>query len=160
MNRSAGFAYLFLLFTIALLAISLLAAGTLQRYARIRSDEAELLRVGSEFRRALQSYRHHTAQRTFPASLDELLDDKRSRPTKRHLRKIYFDPITRTRDWGFVKEEGRIVGIHSLSDRQPMKVAGFVPENHMFEGSGHYSDWVFLAAPMPVEALGTDSSRL
>lgn len=141
--RPAGFAYLFLLFVIAITAISVLAVGSLQYHARIRAEEKELLRVGNEFRRALQSYRSHSTEGTLPTSLDQLLEDRRQNILRRHLRKIHVDPVTRTHEWGVVREGGRIVGIHSLSDRQPMKIGGFSDENRSFEGAERYSEWIF-----------------
>jgi len=145
MRRHSGFAYLFLLFFVALLAITALAMGTVQYYEKTRSDEAELLRIGAEFRAALASYHNGIEPHEFPASLDQLLTDQRSPSTRRHLRKIYFDPITRTQEWGLVIENGRIVGIHSLSEREPLKISGFDPDDAGFEGAKHYSDWVFRA---------------
>lgn len=145
MRRQSGFAYLFLLFVLALLVISSLAIGSLQHYARIRSDEAELLRIGAEFRRALSSYRDAATPHVFPKSMDELLLDQRSGTNKRHLRKVYVDPITSRGEWGLVMEHGRIVGIHSLSERVPMKISGFGRENSEFEGVERYSEWVFRA---------------
>lgn len=157
--RPAGFAYLFLLFVIAITAVSVLAVGSLQYHARIRSEERELLRVGSEFRRALQSYRSHTAERALPTSLEQLLEDRRQNILRRHLRQIHVDPITRTTEWGLVRENGRIIGVHSLSDRQPMKIGGFFEENRSFEGAERYSDWVFgvqQSAPVAPEAPQTE----
>jgi hypothetical protein len=145
MRRHSGFAYLFLLFFVALLAITALAMGSVQYYEKTRSDEAELLRIGGEFRAALATYRDSTEPHEYPASLDQLLTDQRSQSTRRHLRKIYFDPITRTQEWGLVIENGRIVGIHSLSEREPLKISGFEPDDADFEGAKHYSDWVFRA---------------
>ena len=145
--RQTGFAYLFLLFTLAMLAITALAMGSLQHYARVRSNEAELLGIGAEFRRALASYRDAHASHAYPASIDDLLLDRRSGVVRRHLRKRYFDPFTDSQEWGLVMENGRIVGVHSLSQRTPLKIAGFDPENAAFEGAEHYADWVFRASP-------------
>jgi len=144
--RQSGFAYLFLLFFIALMAVSALALGTVAHYARIRSDEAELLRIGGEFRRALAGYRDAANPRVYPTSLDDLLLDRRSGIQRRHLRKVYVDPITRQREWGLVTEAGRIVGVHSLSARKPLKVSGFDPLDGDFELAEHYSEWVFQPA--------------
>lgn len=143
MARELGFAYLFLLFLLALLAISALAVGSLQHYARVRSNEAELLRIGAEFRRGLASYHDAAMPSVYPRTLEDLLLDQRAGSDERHLRKIYVDPVTGRREWGLVIEQGRIVGIHSLSERSPMKVAGFDPESAAFEGAERYSDWVF-----------------
>lgn len=152
MGRQSGFAYLFMLFVIALLTISILAISTLGYYTGVRSDEAELLRIGAEFRRAIVSYRDAAAPRVYPVSLDELLSDRRNGIEKRHLRKIYIDPVTRSREWGVVIVAGRVVGVHSLSSRVPMKTSGFDPADRAFEGAQHYSDWVFQPAGAAVEA--------
>lgn len=147
MRKQLGFAYLFLIFLIALLAISAAAIATLGYMEKQRSDEAELLRIGHEFRAALASYRDGAGNQEFPASLDELLEDKRTFPPRRHLRKVYFDPVTRTREWGLEVEAGRIVGIQSLSERGPLKVAGFDAADAGFENAEHYSAWIFRPAP-------------
>jgi hypothetical protein len=154
MRRQSGFAYLFLLFFVALLAITALAMGTVQYYEKTRSDEVELLRIGAEFRAALTTYHNGTEPHEYPASLDQLLSDQRSHVTRRHLRKIYFDPITRSQEWGLVTENGRIVGIHSLSEREPMKISGFEPDDADFEGAKHYSDWVFRADRSAIVTAG------
>nr|WP_199038778.1 type II secretion system protein [Dyella sp. ASV24] len=143
MARQAGFAYLTLLYAVALLSVSMLAVGTLGYFARIRAEENQLLQMGGEFRRALIRYRDAAEPRMYPTSLDELLLDRRSGVARRHLRKIYVDPITRTREWGLVTEGGRIVGVRSNSDRKPLKETGFDTENAGFENAAHYSDWVF-----------------
>jgi hypothetical protein len=156
MNSQRGFAYLLLLFMVALLAISLLAVGSLEHYARVRSDEAELLRIGAQFRRAIASYRNAVEPRTYPPALDDLLLDRRNGMLRRHLRKIYVDPMTRSRDWVLVREAGGIVGVHSRSGRRPMKVAGFDPQDAALEGAERYSDWVF--SPVSLLPAGAASS--
>lgn len=143
MQRPRGFAYLFLLFVLFLLSLSALAVASLQHYARLRSDEAELLRIGAEYRHALAGYRDAHPSHAYPASLDELLLDQRLGTDRRHLRKVYIDPVTRSREWGLVREQERIVGIHSLSGRRPLKVAGFDPVDSGFEGAERYAEWVF-----------------
>ena len=45
-----------------------LAVASLQHYARIRSDEAELLRIGAEYRGALAAYRDAHPSRAYPAA--------------------------------------------------------------------------------------------
>lgn len=158
MRRQRGFAYLLLLFMVALLAISLLAVGSLEHYARVRSDEAELLHIGAQFRRAIASYRNAVEPRTYPPTLDDLLQDRRNGVLRRHLRKIYVDPMTRNREWGLVREGAGIVGVHSLSERKPMKVAGFDPQDAALEGAERYSDWVF--SPVSVLPSGAASTAL
>lgn len=144
-----GFAYLFLLFVVFLLSVSALALGIAEHSAKVRADEAELLRLGAEFRRALVRYHRAAVPNVYPASLDDLLEDSRSGVVERHLRRIAIDPMTRTRDWGLVLEQGRIVGVHSLSERTPMKVAGFAEDEAEFENAQRYADWVFRVGIAP-----------
>jgi type II secretory pathway pseudopilin PulG len=163
MARCNGFAYLTLLYAVALLSVSMLAVGTLGYFARIRAEENQLLQIGGEFRRAIMRYRDAAEPRVYPTSLDELLLDRRSGVARRHLRKIYVDPITRTREWGVVTEGGRIVGVRSNSDRKPLKETGFDEENVGFENAAHYSDWVFgpvlLADPKNAQRPGAPPDR-
>jgi len=160
MNRQLGFTYLLLLFMVALLAISLLAIGTLEHYAHVRSDETELLRIGAQFRHAIASYHNAVEPRTYPVSLDDLLLDRRNGVLRRHLRKVYVDPMTRSRDWGLVRAEGGIVGVHSMSDRRPMKVAGFDPPDAALEGAERYSDWVFSPLNTTPAHAGSTSPQM
>lgn len=68
-----------------------------------RDKEAELLYVGEQFRQAIMSY-YNTGTKQYPETLENLLEDKRLPAIKRHLRKIYKDPITNTADWAIVEE--------------------------------------------------------
>lgn len=160
MPRQSGFAYLFLLFVLALLAVSALAMGSVEYYARVRLNEAELLRIGAEFRHALRAYHQAMPDHAYPQTLEELLLDQRTGRDQRHLRKLYADPITGQREWGLVIEQGRIVGVHSLSEREPMKLSGFAPEDVGFEGAERYADWVFSADLAPAGEVLPNASKL
>lgn len=163
MNRGqGGFAYLYLLFAVAILSVVLLAEASVRHYQVRRQQEAELIRIGREFRNALISYRASGDSREFPVSPDDLLLDRRLGKNHRHLRRIYIDPMTRTTEWGLIRENGRIVGIHSLSSGEPIKVAGFDPEEAHFEGARRYSEWRFIVGPQgPGPADGVrDPGRL
>ena len=51
-------------------------------------------------------------------------------------------------DWELVRlPDGAIVGVHSRSDAQPMKVANFAPRDESFADAASYRDWVFAYAP-------------
>ena len=143
--RAGGYAYLYLLFAIALLAIAMTGVASLDMLTRRQSDERELLRIGHEFRSALISYRQSHPSRQFPLKIEDLLEDRRGGSLKRHLRKLYVDPVTRRSDWGVIRQAGYIIGVHSLSENAPMKVANFEPEDIDFEGKESYSEWLFLA---------------
>jgi hypothetical protein len=42
-----------------------------------------------------------------------------------------------------VLQQGRIVGIHSLSEQRPIKQANFLDDDRGFNGKSRYADWVF-----------------
>ena len=98
-----GFVYLWALFAVALAGIVMAGTGQVWQVKAQREKEAQLLYVGEEFRKAIMSY-YNTGTRQFPESLEDLLQDKRSPNIKRHLRKIYLDPVTNTAEWGLIEE--------------------------------------------------------
>lgn len=157
-RRQGGFAYLYLLFAVAIVSVALLAEASLRHYEVRRQEEAELIRIGREFRSALISYRASGNIRELPASLEDLLLDRRLGEDRRHLRRIYHDPMTRSPEWGLVREGGRIVGVHSLSPREPLKVAGFDPEEAHFEGVSRYNEWQFIAGQHEPAVIGQGQS--
>lgn len=146
-TRQAGFAYLYLLFALAIVSVALLGNASVRHYEARRQAEAELLRIGREFQGALASYRSSGDGRELPLFLEDLLADERGGVVRRHLRRIYPDPITRTYDWGLVRLGGRIAGVYSLSTATPIKVAGFDPGEEHFEEARHYHDWRFTVLP-------------
>jgi len=107
--------------------------------------EKELLFIGGQFRKAINSYYESSPSgaKIYPASLEDLLLDRRYPNIKRHLRKLYLDPVTGTPEWGLVKQQGRIVGIYSLSTSEPIKVAGFGADDQSFKGAASYRNWIF-----------------
>lgn len=155
-NRTgqAGFAYIWLLFVVALLGVGAALSASLYSLDVRRDKEAELIRIGHEYRDALRSYYDTSpGPKKFPPSLDDLLRDPRFPGVKRHLRRIYPDPITNKSDWGVVRVGAEIVGIHSLSDAQPLKIANFDPDDQEFAGKTKYSEWVFVVrSPLTGEA--------
>ena len=150
LRGGCGFTYIGLLIFLALL--SLAAAATLQlgSVAQQRSDEAELLFIGSQFTAALSSYYAATpvGQNRFPQKLEDLLRDPRYPGVRRHLRRIYVDPMTGTSEWGLIgAPEGGFMGASSLSSRGPLKVAGFNAAHADFADKTKYSEWQFIALP-------------
>ncbi|QOJ21014.1 MAG: hypothetical protein HRU77_10100 [Gammaproteobacteria bacterium] len=98
-----GFVYLWALFAVALAGIVMAGVGQVWQVKAQREKEAQLLYVGEEFRKAIMSY-YNTGTKQFPETLEELLQDKRLPNIKRHLRKIYQDPVTNTAEWGLIEE--------------------------------------------------------
>jgi len=146
-GRSAGFAYLTVLFIVAIMSGGLAVVGQVWHTAALREKEAELLHVGNEYRRAIERY-YLAGPRQYPRSLIDLIKDPRQPGTVRHLRRLYADPITGSEEWGLVKaDDGGIAGVYSLSDGAPLKVASFAVRDATFEGKSKYSEWQFAYAP-------------
>jgi type II secretory pathway pseudopilin PulG len=159
----AGYTYVGLLLLLAIMslaaALTLNAASLLQQ----RSNEEELLFIGHQFAEAFRSYFESSpaGNRQFPARLEDLLKDPRYPGTKRHLRRIYPDPMT-GRTWALVVAPGGgIMGVHSVSERAPIKVANFEPPFEGLAAKKRYSDWIFgfyppivSPPPGPVAPIG------
>ena len=144
-----GFTYVGLLIFIAITGIGLSVAGMSWQYQVRAEKEKQLLFVGAEFRNAINSYYSSTTDtvKVYPASLDDLLLDKRMPNIKRHLRKIYLDPMTGKADWGIVSQQGRILGIYSLSKLVPYKQKGFNVVDAKLAGAKSYREWIFTGIP-------------
>ncbi|MEW6679344.1 MAG: type II secretion system protein [Pseudomonadota bacterium] len=150
-SHQSGFTLLAVLFLVAALGIGLAALGTLWDTASRREKETQLLFVGDQYRRAIAAYYQASpgGQKRYPPTLQDLVKDNRFPQTKRHLRRLYPDPLTGKPDWGLVMKEGGIAGIHSLSPQEPLKKAHFTQPNQAFEGAKSYTDWQFIAQPDP-----------
>lgn len=141
-----GFTYIGLLIVVALIGMGLAVAGQVSHTSLQREKERELLFVGNEFKKAITQYHDSTpgAEKRFPKSLDDLLLDRRFPVVRRHLRRIYADPMTGKPEWGYVKGPGdTIMGIYSLSVQAPYKAANFPGEYMHFEKAKSYADWRF-----------------
>lgn len=143
-----GFTYIGVLVFVALVGVALAGVGQLWSTNAKRDKEAQLLFVGDEFRRAIGSYYEGSpGVHQFPQALEDLLEDRRLPVVRRHLRKIYVDPMTGGTEWGLVKNGNAILGVHSLSQDKPLKTANFRAEDAPFEGSRAYADWTFAYRP-------------
>ncbi len=147
-RTQVGFSFLGLLFLLAGLGVALAALGTVWSTAAQREKELDLLFIGDQYRRAIESFWKIPlpagTPRRLPKDFGELLEDSRFPNTVRHLRRVWRDPMTGETEWGLVKEpDGGISGIHSLSTRQPFKSGNFPPEYEQFREAGSYRDWVF-----------------
>lgn len=144
-----GFTYIGLLLVVAIMGVTLAAAGELWSTASKREKEAQLLFAGDEFRRAIGSYYESSpGVKQFPQQLEDLLEDRRFPMVRRHLRKVYVDPITNATSWGLVKQGDRILGVHSVSTDKPLKIANFKREDEGFSDSRTYADWRFVYQPV------------
>ena len=163
---SRGFTYLGLLILLAVMgmvAAAGLKMGTLLQRA---AAEEELLEIGAQFSEALRSYAAATPQGKpqQPPSLQELLKDPRFPNPRRHLRKIFVDPVTGKAEWGIVYlgDKVGVIGVHSLSTAKPLKVANFDIRFQNMENRKLISDWKFgMAGGQGVQpALVTPSNSM
>jgi type II secretory pathway pseudopilin PulG len=145
-----GFTLAGALILIAVLGAGMAAYGEMASHAAQRDKEQELLFAGNQFRQAIGAYYEGTpgAVKRFPQKLEELLQDQRYPTPRRHLRRIYADPMTGKREWGLVQApQGGIMGVYSLSEAQPVKSGAFAARDSALEGAQRYSDWRFFYLP-------------
>ena len=152
-HSEAGFTYLGILIAMALFGVALAATGDVWRTAAQREREPELLFVGNQFRSAFMNYYAFTpaGKPRFPRTLDELVEDTRFPVARRHLRRVYADPMTGKPDWVLLDAPGGgIAGVHSRSEAKPLKTGNFAAQDAKFEGAERYSEWRFVFAPRDV----------
>lgn len=170
-KRAGGFTYLgllVLLFILGMVAAAGLKAGSLMQRA---AAEQELLEIGAQFSEALRSYAAATpkGQPQQPPTLADLLKDPRFPNPRRHLRKIFVDPITGRAEWGviYLADDKGVTGVHSLSDQRPLKLANFDARFMGLENKEKLSDWHFMMAggegatpppPVPPKSGGAPES--
>jgi len=156
-RRQDGFTYVGLIVLVTI--IGLVGAATLKADALLRraAAEEELLEIGAAFSAALTSYAEATprGQPQQPPSLEELLKDPRVPGIRRHLRKVFVDPITGKAEWGIVwlnKGSGidgaggsGVLAVYSLSQAKPLKQSGFDARFQGLDGKEHLADWKFAA---------------
>jgi type II secretory pathway pseudopilin PulG len=144
-----GFAYVMLLAAVAIIGVAAASALALGASMGRREAEEQLLAIGTEFQRALETYAAATpvGQDRRPMSLDDLLRDPRYPGVRRHLREIYVDPLTGRAEWGVLRDvDGRIRGVHSIAPGHPIKQMGFELWQAHFERATSYAGWIFGAS--------------
>jgi type II secretory pathway pseudopilin PulG len=150
MKLQRGFSYLIALFVVAMIAVFSLRAieDTLTRERR--AQEEELLYVGMAYRTAIKKYYEGTPGfvKRYPSELSTLTLDSRGTRLSRPLRKVFRDPIENSGDWGILRAaDGGVMGVYSLSDKEPMKKSNFPPELEGFSGAQSYRSWRFTYVP-------------
>jgi type II secretory pathway pseudopilin PulG len=144
-----GFTFMGLLMVVAISGIALAGVGIVWRQDAQREREKELLFIGDQYRKAILSYYESKpptgASSQYPKKLEDLLLDKRFPEVKRHLRKLYLNPLKRDKAWRLVFQQGAIVGVYYDSAEEPIKKSGFLSPYESFNGTVKYSDWKFVA---------------
>ena len=156
----AGFSYVGLLIVIVIFGLGSVGAGRILASSERAEREAELLFVGHQFRDAIASYYLSGPKaRQYPATLEDLLQDPRTPTPRRHLRKIFVDPITGKAKWELIMApEGGVMGVHSLSEREPMKHSNFDLEDADFAAAIEQAHGVARPASGPSPLQPTSSS--
>ncbi len=156
--RSGGFTYIGLIVLLAILGLVAAAgmkSGALMQRA---AAEEELLEIGAAFSEALRSYAAATpqGQPPQPPNLQALLKDPRFPGVRRHLRRIFVDPVTGKAEWGMVTigDKTLVTGVYSLSAARPLKVGNFDARFVNFDNKERLSDWKFTATGQGITVLG------
>lgn len=143
-----GFALIVVLLMVV--AVSLAATAAVQRpqTAMQREREAQLRFAGDQYRRALASYYGAVPQaKQYPLRLEDLLEDRRFPVPRRHLRRLYPDPMTGRADWELLLQDGRIVGLHSRSRAPTLR------QTDVATAPQTYAEWRFVAAAIATGKL-------
>ena len=147
-HRQRGFTYLGLIILVAILGLVGAAGLKMGSLLQRQAAEQELLDIGAQFSDALYSYAAATppGQPQQPPNLAALLRDPRFPQVRRHLRKLYADPITGRAEWGLLYQPGGngIIGVHSLSPAAALKVGNFEARFAGFDGKARLSEWHFM----------------
>lgn len=150
-GAQSGYTYLLLLFVVAGLGFFAARSAVVWQQLAQREREADLLAIGVEYARGLASYRRASPDGSLPASLEELVEDRRSMVIQRHIRRVYRDPFSGEPVWGLEKSGDRITGIHSLASGVPLREHELPDElGGIGAGVTSYAEWVFR----PVDAAG------
>jgi prepilin-type N-terminal cleavage/methylation domain-containing protein len=143
-----GFTLVWLLAAVALLGVALAKIGPMWSQQMQREREAELLRIGALYARAIQSYRAASpgSAKATPQNLQALLADGRFVGTVRHLRKLYPDPLAVDQAWGLLRNpDGTLRGVYSTSELPPFRTEALqLPGLQPLAAARRYADWQFI----------------
>ena len=141
-----GFSYLFALFAIVLVGLSMMGANAQWKTMMQREREVELLFRGDQYRRAIKAYAE--AAKQYPVRVEDLLKDPRT--SKRHLRALYPDPMTGEAFAPVLCGNGRVKGVASSSESATLKRDNFPPAYAQFTSATTYRQWIFQYDPSQV----------
>jgi len=123
-KRQMGYTYLGLLALLVVFGMTALKVAEVGELRARRRAESELIFVGAEFRRAFLSYSVLHSQGdgapVCPPSLDDLVQDDTLQGVRRHLRRLYSDPMAADMRWGEITNaQGRICAVYSRATGVP-----------------------------------------
>lgn len=147
MNGDNGFSYPAALLMVVVVSISLMTAQKQWSTIMKKERENQLLFRAGQISKAIESYYNSSSSGSsqYPKKLKHLLKDNRYRSVKRHLRKVYKDPMTIKGNWEIIYDgKGGIKGVFSQSTEEPIKKGGFSEKHKLFKNKKKYSDWKFI----------------
>jgi type II secretory pathway pseudopilin PulG len=157
--HTKGFTFLGLLVVIAILGIAMAGVGIVWHQTSQQQNEQQLLYIGETYAKAIGSYYQSNNQNQYPKTLKELIEDKRFGETKRHIRKLYADPMPAHKEWGLVLQNQTIIGVYSQSLKTPIKKSGFSLVQKNFAEAKTYQDWQFVYAPSANKSKKINSKK-
>ncbi|HEX5632646.1 MAG TPA: hypothetical protein VFX50_05435, partial [Gemmatimonadales bacterium] len=156
-HPQSGVTYLVLLLAVAITSAVTAATATAWSHMQRREREAQLLWAGDQIRLAIAAYSSVGGDGDrYPRTLEDLVLDPRSLAPRRHLRRVFHDPMTNSSDWDLLRDPaGRIVGVRSRSDAVPIKRGNFPEPYARFAKAKTYADWRFTVLLEPgVDEIG------
>ena len=117
----SGFTYLWILFAIAMLGVSLTVSSQLWVSSAQRQKIEQMNWIAEQFTQAIGSYYESSpgSVKLYPQTPEMLLQDERFITTKRHLRKIYVSPFSGLPNWDWIRgADGGLRGVrvHGAGD--------------------------------------------
>jgi len=136
------------LIVLALAALGAVQTGQRLIDARQRANEEELLFVGEQYREAIQSYWRASPRgvHSWPVQFDDLIEDRRFPETRRHIRKLFADPMSPQTPWGVVRQGNALIGVYSKASGMPFRQTGFSSLQKGFEDAQTYDAWRFVVS--------------
>ncbi|MFN0184510.1 MAG: type II secretion system protein [Aquabacterium sp.] len=113
-----GYTYLWLLIVVAVSAAGMSVLLQSWQDNAWRERERESMARARQIADAIGRYRRATGNGAGPRDLEDLLEDRRTSPSVRHLRRPWVDPLTGRNDWVLLRDsEGGLLAVASRSDR-------------------------------------------
>ena len=143
--RSAEMGFTYPAALILIVAVALAAQATsIPTSGQLRSErEAELLFRGQAYIAAIESYASAEGTGELPGRLQDLLADPRQEG-RRHIRRLYEDPMP-DGGWRVIQDAGGgIQGVVSTAPGKPRRLAHFPKGLEDFEDAETYQDWRFV----------------
>lgn len=169
LSNEEGFTYIAMLVAVVVMGIALGITAEISSTIAKREREAELIFRGNAIKVAIGRYYNSSpGVKRFPKKIEELVEDKRFPVAKRHIRRLYADPmmvgkpIVDKANWKLIrmKNGASIIGVSSKSKEVALKTSGFPGIlNEYLEGKERYSEWEFIFDPQKEAEYETELKK-